>query len=233
MPWRRMCDEMRARTVPVESAYERIRGAALEGFARNGVKATSIRDVAAAAGVSPGLVQHYFESKRALRAAVDDHVTEVARAALAVRQSDGDVIEDIAQRLTALVADQFIALLYVARGVAENDEAALAVFDTLIRLCRDQLAELQRRGMLRTDLDLEWAALHTVLINLGTVIMEPGVSRQLGRPFLGKRQVERWKHATTALFVSGELRREPRREPRSRPTADPGVPKSRANDGRE
>jgi len=188
-------------------ACERIRAAALEGFAHNGVKATSIRDVAVAAGVSPGLVQHYFSSKAALRAAVDEHVTEVARAALSVRKVDGDVIEDIAQRITALVADHFIALLYVARGVAERDDAALAIFDTLTDLCRAQLSELQRRGMLRADLDLEWAALHTVLINLGTVIMEPGVSRQLGRPFLTKRQVNRWKQATTALFIAGELRR--------------------------
>ena len=188
------------------SAEERIRDAALEGFARDGVKATSIRDVAAAAGVSAGLVQHYFPSKSALRAAVDEHVTEIARAALGVREVEGDIIEDLSQRLTALVADHFVALRYVARGVAEQDEAALAIFDTLTQLCRDQLAELQRTGLLRSDLDLEWAALHTVLINLGTVIMEPGVSRQLGRPFLAERQVERWKQATTALFVAGELR---------------------------
>lgn len=187
------------------STYERICVAALEGFARQGASATSIRDVAAAAGVSPGLVQHYFSSKGALRAAVDAHVTAVARAALAVREVEGDPVEDIAERLTALVAEHFLALLYVARGVAERDEAALAIFDTLTGLCREQLADFQRRKMLRADLDLEWAALHTVLINLGTVIMEPGVSRQLGRPFLAKRQLDRWKQATTALFVAGEL----------------------------
>jgi AcrR family transcriptional regulator len=190
------------------STYERIRSAALEGFARDGVKATSIRDVAAAAGVSPGLVQHYFPSKSALRAAVDDHVTDVARSALEVREVEGDIIEDLAERLTALVAEHFLALRYVARGVAEGDEAALAIFDTLTQLCRVQLSELQRRGMLREDLDLEWAALHTVLINLGTVIMEPGVSRELGRPFLTKRQVKRWKEATTKLFVAGEIRQD-------------------------
>ena len=189
------------------STYDRILAAALEGFARDGVKATTIRDVAAAADVSPGLVQHYFPSKAALRAAVDKHVTDVARAALAVRKVEGDVIEDLAERLTALVAEHFVALRYVARGVAEGDEAAMAIFDTLNRLCRDQLAELQRQGLLRPGLDLEWAALHTVLINLGTVIMEPGVSRQLGRPFLSKRQVQRWKEATTELFVGGEIRR--------------------------
>jgi AcrR family transcriptional regulator len=190
-----------------DSSYERIRDVALAGFARDGVRATSIRGVAAAAGVSPGLVQHYFPSKAALRGAVDEHVTEVARAALAVRRVEGDVVEDLAERLTALVADHFVALRYVARGVAERDEAALAIFDTLVQLCRDQLAELQRQGMLRADLDPEWAALHTVLINLGTVIMEPGVSRQLRRPFLTKPQVQRWKEATTALFVAGEIRR--------------------------
>jgi AcrR family transcriptional regulator len=195
-------------TVPAETAstYERIRAAALEGFARDGVKATSIRDVAAAAGVSPGLVQHYFPSKSALRATVDEHVTDVARSALEVREVEGDIIADLAERLTALVAEHFVALRYVARGVAEADEAALEIFDTLTELCHDQLSELQRAGMLRPDLDLEWAALHTVLINLGTVIMEPGVSRELGQPFLARRQVERWKHATTALFVVGELR---------------------------
>jgi AcrR family transcriptional regulator len=190
-----------------DSPFERIRDAALESFARDGVRATSIRGVAAAAGVSPGLVQHYFPSKAVLRAAVDAHVTEVARAALAVRPVEGDVVEDIAERLTRLVADHFVALRYVARGVAEGDEAALAVFDTITRLGRDQLAKFSEAGLLREGLDLEWAALHTVLINLGTVILEPGVSRQLGRPFLDEHQVERWKQATTALFVGGELSR--------------------------
>jgi AcrR family transcriptional regulator len=189
-----------------ESSFERIRDAALAGFARKGVEATSIRDVASAAGVSPGLVQHYFPSKAELRAAVDAHVTEIARAALAVRQVEGDAVEDIAQRVTDLVADHFVALQYVARGVAQKDEAAMAIFDTLTRLCREQLAQFQRMGMLRADLDLEWAALHTVLINLGTVILEPGISRQLGRPFLSKKQVDRWKRATTELFATGELK---------------------------
>jgi len=189
------------------SNYERIRAAALEGFARDGVKATSIRDVAGAAGVSPGLVQHFFASKAELQAAVDSYVTGVARAALAVREVDGDIVEDISERLTVLVAENFVALRYVARGVAEGDPAALAIFATLTELCRAQLSEFQRAGWLRPDLDLEWAALHTVLINLGTVIMEPGVSRELGAPFLAAEQVERWKRATTALFVSGEIQR--------------------------
>jgi AcrR family transcriptional regulator len=191
--------------VETSETQERIIDAALEGFARDGAAATSIRDVASAAGVSPGLVQHYFPSKAALRGAGDEHVKQIAREALGVHEFEGDVVEDLAERLTALVAENFVALRYVARGVSESDPAAMAIFDTLTQLCRDQLAELQKRGMLREDLDLDWAALHTVLINLGTVIMEPGVSDQLGKPFLTNRQVERWKVATTKLFVEGEI----------------------------
>jgi AcrR family transcriptional regulator len=188
------------------SPQERIRAAALEGFARVGVAATSIRDVAATAGVSPGLVQHYFPSKAALREAVDAHVTDVVRAALAVRPVDGDPIDDIAERLTALVAENFVELRYLGRGVAEGDEAAMAIFDTLVQLCREQLAAFEAEELLREGLDLDWAALHTVVINLGTVMLEPGVSRLLGRRFLDDRQVQRWREATTALFVSGEIR---------------------------
>ena len=47
-----------------------------------------------------------------------------------------------------------------------------------------------------------------MLVNLGMVIMEPGVSDQLGKAFLNERQVERWKVATTRLFVEGEIRRD-------------------------
>lgn len=184
---------------------ERIVTAALEGFTRDGAKGTSIRDVATAAGVSPGLVQHYFASKAALREAVDEHVAGVARTALEVRHIEGDVVADLSERLTRLVADHFTALRYVARGVAESEPAAMALFGELTQLCREQLADLGRQGMLRPDLDLEWAALHTVLINLGTVVLEPGVSEQLGRPFLDPDQVRRWQEATTKLFIAGEL----------------------------
>src|SRR5262252_4469110 len=52
----------------------RIRDAALEAFSARGVAGTSIRDVAKAAAVSPGLVQHHFRSKAGLRRAVDDFV---------------------------------------------------------------------------------------------------------------------------------------------------------------
>ena len=60
------------------TARARIRDTALEIFARDGFSA-SIRAIAEAAGVSPGLVIHHFGSKDKLRRACDEHVREVVR----------------------------------------------------------------------------------------------------------------------------------------------------------
>lgn len=49
----------------------RIRQAALREFANHGFKGASIRGIAGAAGVSPGLVQHHFGTKDGLREACD------------------------------------------------------------------------------------------------------------------------------------------------------------------
>jgi TetR/AcrR family transcriptional regulator, regulator of cefoperazone and chloramphenicol sensitivity len=194
------------------SPYTRIRSAALAGFARNGVAATSIRDVAVTAGVSPGLVQHYFASKAALREAVDEYALEVLRSTLVLREGE-TALAEISEQLTRLMAEHHLVLLYMARGVAEQDEAAMAIFDAMVEIARTQLTVLQGQGQLREDLDLKWAALHTVLINLGAAILEPGVTRQLGMSFLSPKAMARWRTTTTALFVRGEFAGGPRKEP--------------------
>jgi AcrR family transcriptional regulator len=61
-----------------ETSYQRIRDerreqilqAALKLFAYKGLRATKISDIAAAAGISQGLIHHYFSSKESLYTAV-------------------------------------------------------------------------------------------------------------------------------------------------------------------
>ena len=65
------------------SSVERIRNAALKSSATYGTSTTSLRAVAAAAGVSVGLVQHHFGTKAGLVKAVDDHVLGLVIAAIA------------------------------------------------------------------------------------------------------------------------------------------------------
>jgi AcrR family transcriptional regulator len=60
----------RSRQEQSEWRRERLLDAALDVFAAKGIAAASMKEVAAAAGVTPGLIYHYFESKDVLATAV-------------------------------------------------------------------------------------------------------------------------------------------------------------------
>ena len=56
---------------------KKILSAAVAEFARHGFTKTTVRGIAAAAEISPGLVIHHFGSKDGLRSACDDHVFDL------------------------------------------------------------------------------------------------------------------------------------------------------------
>ena len=191
------------------SAPARIRNAALAGFARNGVAATSIRDVARAAGVSAGLVQHHYGTKDALRRAVNDYVVRVGAEALAglgESTSGDDLVAEIGNRITGLMRDHHDALLYVVRSAAEGDPGALEIFDSFVAVADAQIARLEREGLLRPGLDRRWAALNVVVINLGTALLASAIDRHIDAPLLTPAQLQRWNVASTELFRSGLFR---------------------------
>jgi AcrR family transcriptional regulator len=58
----------------VEDRREQIIDAALRVFSRKGFERTTNKDIAQEAGITPGLIYHYFESKEdLLKAAIEDH----------------------------------------------------------------------------------------------------------------------------------------------------------------
>jgi AcrR family transcriptional regulator len=78
------------------TARARIRGAALARFGTDGIAGTSVRAVAADAGVSP-LVVHHFGSKEGLRQACDDYVLDSIR-------NGGEAASEIVERTEAWLA---------------------------------------------------------------------------------------------------------------------------------
>jgi TetR/AcrR family transcriptional regulator, regulator of cefoperazone and chloramphenicol sensitivity len=188
------------------TAAARIRNAALEGFARKGVTATSIRDVARRAQVSPGLVQHHFKNKEDLRRAVDEYVMRLGTDALGIGEdpsSDGDTVQFIGDRITAWMRDHYLALLYVVRSAAEGDSSGLAIFDSLVAVGDTHIEYLGALGLLRDDLDRRWAVLQVIVMNLATALLEPAISRHLDAPLRSPAQLERWNRACTELFRHG------------------------------
>jgi AcrR family transcriptional regulator len=191
------------------TAAARIREAALRQFAARGVAATSIRDVARAARVSPGLVQHHFRSKEGLRRAVERFVVQQATEAFGQPIAGGSPAEtstEIGGKISAFIRANPAMFAYIGRSLLEGDAAGLELCGGLLELARAQVDRLAREGLLRSDVDLEWVALHVVLIDVGAYLLEPGVSRYLGQPLLSEPGLERMERATAALFLKGIFR---------------------------
>lgn len=193
-------------SVELQSSRERICEAALLGFAESGVAATSIRDVAAAAGVSPGLVQHHFPTKEKLREAVHEYV--VLRAAETFAELPGgssaeEIQRELGDRVTRLVREHPEAIRYVARLTADDDPSALEIFDAFLEIADRQWQQLAEEGVLRPDVDIGWAALQAIVLILGSALFESAIGRHLPAPWRDPGQLESWNRANSELFRRG------------------------------
>ncbi|MGX7828132.1 TetR/AcrR family transcriptional regulator [Actinokineospora sp. 24-640] len=112
---------------------ERVMRAAIALFATKGFGATSVREIADAAGVTKGGVYHYFESK-------DDLLYEVHTRMLRMQTSRMNTIADddspLPERLHAIVAD------VVETTIANLDEAVV-FFQSVHLLAADRQAQVR------------------------------------------------------------------------------------------
>ena len=103
---------------------------------------------------------------------------------------------------------------YIGRSLLEADAPGRELFDRLLLVARAQLDRLFTKRLLRKDLDLEWAALHLILINVGAFLLAPTLERYLGTSLLGDTGMGRMEKATTDLFLKGIYRQRTRQTPR-------------------
>lgn len=197
------------------TSYARIRNAALELFATRGTSATTIRDVAKAAGVSPGLVQHHFGTKDELRKAVDEYVLADALATITDLPSDiEDRTAEFASRMGAVVRDRPYAVLYMARSASEGGDFGLAGFKAIVDFGVPQMQQMDEAGQLVPALDYEWTVLQFLIFNLATVMFEPAISHALGEPLFTEEGRRRWNAAAESLFTRGFTKMPARRDRR-------------------
>nr|WP_231976646.1 TetR/AcrR family transcriptional regulator [Mycobacterium sp. E740] len=189
-------------------SIERIREAALRCFAARGAAATSLRSVAAEAGVSLGLVQHHFATKANLIKAVDAHVLAVIETVLAKPIPDPpvDTISDVGNRATSLVSDEPEVMAYVGRALTDGSALGEQLFDSLAAIGAERWQARQELGLTRPDLDPTWGALNPLLLALGTWILRGHVERHLEEPFDSPAQLQRWQDAVNALLRNGQMR---------------------------
>lgn len=156
----------RSRGRPTANAEQDVRAGLLDAaialYARQGIAATSMAQVAKAAGVTPAMVHYYFSNRdRLLDALVDERLApNIAQVWAAIDDAPDDAraqLREVIARLTARVAElQWLPTLWI--GEVLNDSGLLRE-RMLARLPLSQLQKLaaaliaaQARGELHPDI---------------------------------------------------------------------------------
>ncbi|KZE89401.1 HTH-type transcriptional repressor KstR2 [Microbacterium sp. TNHR37B] len=168
------------RSVEDLTARARVRDAAIDLFGRRGFERTTVRDIAAAAEVSPGLVLHHFGSKAELRDECSEFVVEQL-----FGQKDALNGPDGARVLQSWMQDydRFRPLLrYIAHLLVDGSDAGHALFSSLVEGTRAMLAEHAEAGLVRDFADPQVMATYLTVFGLAPLILESHVALSFGQP---------------------------------------------------
>lgn len=167
---------MGSRCDPAGDSRERIRAAALGLFAERGVAATSLREVARVAGVTPGLVVHHFGGKDGLHEAVDDHVIDLFRRALDSVPLEGDLATLAGARdaaLTRMLEENPHAVDYLRRAVVIPEKGVSSLSRKLVEETVRQTTALREHGIARSRHPVTEQAVAELVRQLGTRLFQP------------------------------------------------------------
>jgi TetR/AcrR family transcriptional regulator, regulator of cefoperazone and chloramphenicol sensitivity len=190
-----------------------IRDEALRLFADSGPDGVTVRQIAAAAEVSPGLVLHHFGSKEGLRQAVDEHVLALfdrmlremtggdAGVDLYDPEASGSVAESIAKHLPA---DSPVPG-YLRRMLVTNGEAGRELFRRLFRLSAATLDALAAAGMAARGADPVVRAAFLLVNDLAVLLLRDHLAEVLGADPLSGAGMARWAGEVLTIYGAGLL----------------------------
>lgn len=180
----------------------RIRSAAITVFGRQGFEKTTVRQIAAAAGVSPGLVIHHFGSKDGLRRACDDYVIEVLRSEEAFLAAGGNLP---ALRDFTRTHPEFAGVVdYLVAGLRAGGATASRIFERLVELTDELFRVAEDEGVARLPADRDGAVALLVATSCGAMLLEDQLAARLGGSSLTDPDVmARYGRLSTILFTDG------------------------------
>jgi AcrR family transcriptional regulator len=156
------------------TARARIREAAIRLFAERGVDGTTVRDIAEAAGVSPGLLRHHFGSKEALREACDAYVLDRGMKIKEELVFEGKMASP--GFLPSVHPTILLMYKYITRALLDGSPSAAAMFDDMVTLAEEWV----RKNA--PDVTEDYRGYAAVLVGMqsGILAMHGHVSRALG-----------------------------------------------------
>jgi AcrR family transcriptional regulator len=191
------------------TARARIRDEALRLFGERGPDAVTLRDIAAAAGVSPALVVRHYGGKDGLRKAVDEYVTSLFEGLLSqATQSPGGGLDPSALPglldgiATHLPAGSAIPA-YLGRLLTTGGTVGSALFRRLYDVSKDALAAMTSSGMATAGTDPEVRAAVLLVNDLGVLILRHHIADVLGIDPLSGPGMKRWATDVLTIYRNG------------------------------
>jgi len=159
------------------TARARILDAALTVFAEQGGSA-SVRAIATAAGVSPGLITHHFGTKEALKAECDQRVldayTELKMAGIANPAGSMDLVNNSDPEQIAFIST---VSTYMMRAFLEGGETAREFYRRLVAQMGEIIGVAAAQGMVRAEctdpMHLRYMAGSTLGFMLVQFVLDP------------------------------------------------------------
>lgn len=175
------------------TARARILDAAIESFAERGFDGTSLRHVAAAAGVSASLVVHHFAGKEGLRRECDNRALDFVSAKAASSSLE----------IAALLPQVGMYGLYLARMISDATDAGNELFARLVNEMSHAIELGVAGGSMRDLGDAKGLALVLTMHSLAPLLLHAQLARLAGEPRLSQETLLGLAGPTARLYTSG------------------------------
>jgi AcrR family transcriptional regulator len=184
-----------------------IRDEALTLFAAHGPEGVSMRQVAAAAGVSPALVIHHYGSKQGLRVAIDEHVAAVFDALFANLAAADWTAESpgvsFAEMLLGQLPPGSPIPAYLRRLLLAGDPAGIELFRRWHGATVAVLDGLAAAGVVRPSADPAVRAAFLLANDLAVLVLQAQLAAVLGVDPLGGEGLVRWTDELLGVYRHG------------------------------
>lgn len=190
---------------------ESIVAAALRLFGARGIEATSLREVAREADVSPALVVHHFGGKEGLVAAVDEAALRAFGGAYIAEEEEEPpegpaLLRRRAEQTARVMREHPDVCAYLGRGLVEGTAGSARLFRLTIESGRGEIERLAEKGALRADADRLWVTLQHFFLIWAPLSFMPLLDGVLDGSLLDEGNLERWVEANVELFERGIYR---------------------------
>ncbi len=197
---------------------ERILDAAVGEFAAHGFAKATVRGIAAAAGVSPGLVIHHFGSKEGLRTACDDHVFDL----ITEKKVENAGYAVMAVQMMFDDPAMSTAVDYLLKSLLDPSEHGQRYFDHYVDLVESYIVEGFAGYEFRQSEDTRGQAAMLAVMALAPAMLSRRLEANLGTADVGSTMTRLAPHLLD-LYWNGVLASAPEQSPAPPGTAQSGT----------